>query len=297
MTAGKRVMAVITASMILITSSCSGSTGGTRQSGAEESNGNAGGSFSRWEKPTDIRRETREVNGRNYTFTIDLTGWDGYTTEEQIGTISELFWEVYPAMYERFGVYSEAPTEVTLAIEDYGYEIAETAGAWVHLHDRWLYEWPDDYDCLTHEFAHVIQNGWDGQYLEYDSYIERFADFCRYEYAYDNGYYNDHAWTLQTVADEPDRETSVRFLVWLDCLYSTPDNDILLRYYETCYDCRYESEYWGDAWAYILDGSPLEDLTINEVFEMYRSSDFAMMSSYAEPGGESELESNYEVRN
>ena len=69
--------------------------------------------------------------------------------------------EVYPAMYERFGVYSDASTDVTLAIEDEGYEIAETSGDFVHLHDQWLYEWPDDYDCLTHEFAHVIQNGLD----------------------------------------------------------------------------------------------------------------------------------------
>ena len=225
------------------------------------------------QKSEEVIVEQRAVDGREYTFTIDLTKWHGYTTREQIDVISDLFWEVYPAMYERFGVYSDASTDVTLAIEDEGYEIAETSDNFVHLHDQWLYEWPDDYDCLTHEFAHVIQNGWDGNYLEYDSYIERFADYCRYVYAYNDGYYNDTAWTLQTVEDEPDRESSVRFLVWLDHYYSSDENDLLLKYFEVCYDCAYESDDWDEAWAYILEGSELEGLSIDQVFELYAGSD------------------------
>lgn len=228
-----------------------------------------------WHKQALYLREEREINGTDYTFTIDLTGWDGYTTEEQIGVINDLFWEVYPAMYERFGVYSGAATDVTLAIEDFGYEIACTSGDEVHLHDRWLYQWPDDYDCLTHEFAHVIQNGWDGAYLEYDSYIERFADYCRYVYAYDDGFYNDTAWTLQTIEGEPDRESSVRFLVWLDENYSSADNDIMLKYYQVCYDRTYESDEWDEAWAYIFEGTVLAGMTADEVFDMYAGSEFA----------------------
>ena len=43
----------------------------------------------------------------------------------------------------------------------------------------------------------------------------------------DNGGYNDQVWTLQTVTDEPDRESSVRFLVWLDYKLSGSDRDFM----------------------------------------------------------------------
>ncbi len=59
--------------------------------------------------------------------------------------LSELFWECYPKMVERFYVLSDAPMDVTIAIENEGYEVAEAGGNFVHLHDQWLYSNPDDY--------------------------------------------------------------------------------------------------------------------------------------------------------
>ena len=160
--------------------------------------------------------QSGEINGTKFNFNITLGSWSGKTTAEQIVMTSRLFWEVYPRMYARFGTAGESPTKVTLDIEDGGYEIASAGGNQVHLHDGWLQSNPDDFDCLTHEFAHVIQNGWDDQYCEYSGYIERFADYCRYIYAFQAGRYNDDHWELQTISSESTRETSVRFLVWLD---------------------------------------------------------------------------------
>ena len=53
--------------------------------------------------------ETGSVNGRRYSFTIDLSNWAGNTAAYQIGELSRLFWQVYPALYVRFGTLSNAP--------------------------------------------------------------------------------------------------------------------------------------------------------------------------------------------
>ena len=235
------------------------------------------------------------VNGRDFSLNIDLSKWNGNTSPEQITTLSELFWECYPRMYERFGTTSAAPTDVVLAIEDEGYSPAECSGNFVHLHDQWLADDPTDFDCITHELAHVIQNCWDEENCEYSSYIERFADFCRYEYAFRDGLYNDHGWTLWTPDHESDISTSNRFFVWLDYTYSTPSNDIMLNFFRVCCEGNYTSDRWDEAWQEIFAGSELEGRTINEVWEEFVSSDFAYLSAYASTGT-SELLTKYDVR-
>lgn len=240
--------------------------------------------------------ETGTVNGQTYELTVELNKWAHGTAIEQIVTLSELYWENYPRMYERFHDISEPPAEVTLAIENEGYEVASAGGNFVHLHDQWLNRYSDDYDCITHELAHVIQNGWDGDYLEYSDYIERFADCCRYEYAMKNGYYNDSEWTLQTLNDESTREKSVRFLVWLDYFYSDENNDILRRYMQVCRNGHYPASEWDAAWAEIFADTALDGKGIDEVWQMYAESEFAFCSSYAEKGGVSDLIAQYDIR-
>jgi len=215
------------------------------------------------------------VDGISYSLTVDLAKWEGNTTEEQISVLEDLFWEVYPRMYKRFGIYSKAPLDVVLHIENEGYEIAEAWENNVHIHDLWLKDNPTDFDCFTHELAHVIQNGWDQEYLEYSGYIERFADYCRFTYAYKNGLYNDEVWDLQTVEVEPDRESSVRFLVWLDMELSIPDNDFMYKYFCLCTDQRVPASDWDKAWEELFSGTKFEGETIDQVFDLFASSDFA----------------------
>ena len=241
--------------------------------------------------------EIGTVNGRRYSFTVDLTGWKGNTSADQIGELSRLFWQVYPALYERFGVLSNAPCDVILLIENSGYEIAEAWENKIHLHDMWLFNNPEDFDCITHELAHTVQNGWDGDRLEYSSYIERFADYCRFIYCMDNGGYNDHGWTLQTVADEPDRESSVRFLVWLDYKISDGSRDFMKDYFLVCTKGEYASSDWKKAWIKLFQGTAFEGKSIDDVWKEYAGSDFASLSSNAERGETSELLAKYDVRN
>lgn len=240
--------------------------------------------------------EQRTVNGQNYSLTIDLTKWGHYTSSEQIKTLSQLFWQCYPRMYERFHDLSDPPTNVIIAIENEGYEIAEAYDNHIHLHDMWLYDNPEDYDCITHELAHIIQAGWDDAYLEYSDYIERFADCCRYEYAMNDGVYNDVNWELQSVSTESDRSSSVRFLVWLDYMYSDAHTDIMRNYFHVCRNMMYSYDQWDEAWREIFKGTELSGKNIDEVWEMYAGSDFAYCSSAGYYGGNSELLEKYPVR-
>ena len=235
------------------------------------------------------------VNSTPFTLTIQLDKWVGKTSIAQIVTAAKLFWQCYPKMHLRFGQKGESALDVRLRIEDEGYEIAWAAGNLVHLHDGWLQSHPDDFDCLTHEFAHVIQNGWDGDTLEYSDYIERYADCCRYLYAYENGKYNDGHWQLQTIRHERDRKSSVRFLVWLDHFYSTPEKDLLLCYFDVCRNADIPTNNWDKAWEIILADTALAGQSIDTVFDTYAASEFASLSSLRR-GAESELLTKYNLR-
>jgi hypothetical protein len=240
-------------------------------------------------------KQTGTVDGVEYQLTIRLTRWTGRTTPEQIVVLSRLFWSNYPKMYNRFGAAGESPTKIILDIENRGYGIAWNSGKLVHLHDGWLEKCPEDYDCITHELAHAIQNGWDGGSLEYDSFIERFADACRYLYAFNNGQYNDKDWTMQTIKGEPTREDSVRFIVWFDYFYSTEDNDLFLKYFKVCRSEEYPQDEWKKAWAEIFKGSKLEGRDIDDIYAEYASSEFATLSTRVRDGV-SPLLSKYDVR-
>ena len=240
-------------------------------------------------------KQVGTVDGVTYKLTIRLTRWTGRTTPAQIVVLARLFWANYPKMYKRFGAAGESPTEITLDIENRGYGIAWNAGKLVHLHDGWLEQCPEDYDCITHELAHAIQNGWDGKTLEYDSFIERFADACRYLYAFNDGEFNDKGWHMQTLHHEPTREDSVRFLVWFDYFFSTPENDLLLNYFKVCRSEQYPKENWKQAWADIFKGSALEGRDIDDIYAEYAASEFATLPTGTHRGP-SPLLSKYDVR-
>ena len=241
--------------------------------------------------------QTATIAGVEFTFIVNLAKWNGYTKPAQIVECTHLFWYCYPRMYFRFGQDVGSPTKVTLAFEDEGYEIASTGGDFVHIHDKWLRDHKTDYDCLTHEFAHVIQNGWDGNYCEYSGYIERFADYCRYVYAYNNGNFNDTGWGMQTVDGEGTLETSVRVLAWLDYNFSTPEIDMIDRWFHACYDKHYRSNNWDEAWAEITAGTPIEGRTGLTLFKQFKADEFAKLRTGTKRrGGVSEFEEKYGTR-
>ena len=235
------------------------------------------------------------VGANDYTLTLQLDKWAGNTTASQIVTCVNLFFDVYPPMFERFGAAGGSPTSVTLAVENEGYGIASTGGNFVHIHDMWLHNHPNDYDCLTHEFAHVIQYGWDGNYCEVSGYIEMFADCCRFLYATENGRYNDLGWSIGSPGDNSTHTNTVRFLVWMDYTYSTEDNDLLLKFFTACKNKQYRSNRWAQAWTWIFAGSGLAGKTASEAFDIFKNSEFASLSTRAD-FGVSPLNARYDVR-
>lgn len=242
------------------------------------------------------------VNDTKFTLNVNLAGSAGHTKPYQVVTAAKLFWYCYPQMYARFAVKS-SPTTITIKFENFGYEIASAGGNEVHIHDTWLQKNPQDFDCLTHELAHVLQGGWDGNYCpaytdpetgNKDTYmIERFVDYCRYLYAYKGGYYNDMGWSLQTVSSENTYYKSVRMWVYLDYTYSTADADIMKRIQNAVVSKKYGNEDWeptGKAWAEIFEGTEAEGKTLTELWEEYAATKMATLSTKPrEQGGTSAL--------
>lgn len=150
-----------------------------------------------------------KVNGQDYALTLDLSKWEQHTTQEQLVELLRLFWQCYPRMWARFADISDAPTEMTLAVENEGYEVAEAGGNHVHIHDQWLEKCPEDYDCITHELAHIIQNGWQrvysGTQLAGKTIDEVWAMYSASEFA-NLSSYSDHGRGSELLAQYPIRE-------------------------------------------------------------------------------------------
>lgn len=244
---------------------------------------------------------SRKIDGINYSLTIDLTKWDGYTDVEQLDHIEELFYEVYPQMYDRFGDYKSASTDITIAVENEGYEVADAivGGKRIHLHDKYLDKHYDHFDCLIHELGHIIQRGFSDDKLEFGSSSnEVFCDYCRYIYSYKDGRYNDKNWELKDANGQKTREKSVRFLVWLDMETSASNRDIIRDYFERCCDAKYGKDEWGNVWKSLFNGTKFEGKSIDEVWNLYLKSEFAYYSSKApDKDTKSELLKKTDVRN
>ena len=243
------------------------------------------------------------VNGKKFVLNVDLSGSNGNTSPEQVVTCAKLFWYCYPQMYVRFAA-KTTPTTVTLKFEDFGYEVASASGGEVHIHDKWLKNNPEDFDCLTHEFSHIMQGGWDGNYLPTsgeDTYmIERFADYCRYLYSFKRGYYNDMCWSLQTSKSENSYVSGVRFWVWLDYTYSTQEIDIIARMQKEITGKNYPRSDWengGKAWDVIFEGTKAAGKDLNTLWDEYVADPMAEESNKPrEQGGKSSLERTAPLR-
>lgn len=234
------------------------------------------------------------VNGTDFSLTVDLSGAAGYTKPWQIVTAAKLFWYCYPQMYARFAT-AETPRDVILLIEDFDYEIACAWENKVHIHDRWLWQCPTDFDCLTHEFAHTVQGDWQDEFIptyDGDTYmVERFADYCRYLYAYKGGLFNDPGWELQTPEGEGTPFDSVRFWVWLDYTYSTPEWDIIREMNNRIHLCsaEYTAAAWqpdGSAWQEIFAPTGVYGKDLFTLWEEFTASGMAHLSSGVEREGE-----------
>ena len=234
------------------------------------------------------------MNDTDFSLTVDLSGSNGHTKPWQVVTAAKLFWYCYPQMYARFHN-DVAPRDVILLIEDFDYEIACAWENKVHIHDRWLEECPLDFDCLTHEFSHTVQGEWEDDWMPAngeDTYmVERFADYCRYLYAYQGGRFNDLGWEIQTIENEDSPFDSVRFWAWLDYTYSTPERDLIremnIRIHRKTE--QYAASEWlptGPVWQEIFEGTGAAGKNLFVLWAEYSNTEMCKLSSGVEQEGE-----------
>jgi hypothetical protein len=197
-------------------------------------------------------------------------------------------------MYARFAT-AGTPRDVILLIEDFDYEIACAWENKVHIHDQWLMQCPLDFDCLTHEFAHTVQSEWEDGFMPAngeDTYmVERFADYCRFLYAFEDGRFNDLGWEVQTAKNEDSPFSGVRFWVWLDYTYSTPERDIIREMNQRIHVKAepYTTDAWlpdGSAWLEIFEGTGAEGKNLFTLWAEYSATEMANLSSAVEKEGE-----------
>ncbi len=233
-------------------------------------------------------------NDTDFSLTVDVSGSNGHTKPWQVITAAKLFWYCYPQMYARFAT-AGTPRDVILLIEDFDYEIACAWEDKVHIHDQWLLQCPLDFDCLTHEFAHTVQSDWEDGFMPAngeDTYmVERFADYCRYLYAFEDGRFNDLGWELQTAKSEDSPFSGVRFWVWLDYTYSTPERDIIQEMNKRIHVKAdpYTADAWlpdGSAWLEIFEGTGAEGKNLFTLWAEYSATEMANLSSAVEKEGE-----------
>lgn len=259
------------------------------------------------EQNTDKVWTTRKnVNGIEYTFTLDYRKSTVEVSEEKLKTFEDFFYEVYPKMYDRFGGYDESPVDVTITLDtEYilSFPSLENAVACalrdkVTVHNDFFEPDIPRYDYLSHELGHVLQYYYDREYYEFDNAVDLFAEYCSFVYAYKDGMYNDMIWPLEDIDQQNSRETSTRFLVWLDKELLSDDRDIIRDYFELCFEQRYQKNQWGDAWKQLFKGTKFEGMSIDQVWDKYKNSDFAKLSAMApDTNTKSELISKTDVRN
>jgi hypothetical protein len=122
------------------------------------------------------------------------------------------FFQVYPIQVNRFN--ANAAREVILTIDPTYKGVAETSGNRIRISSRWLKDYPEDIDVLTHETMHVVQSythpvpGW---------LTEGIADYARYMYGINN---HNGNWLLPDFrADQHYTNAyrvTARFFIWLE---------------------------------------------------------------------------------
>lgn len=154
-------------------------------------------------------------------FTLCVTNHDTRTKPQTVAHMTQLFFDVYPRLVERFN--AGAPRTVEFSIGPASF-IAGASGNEVRYQTEWLLNQPEDYDVVVHEVMHIVQSyttapGW---------LTEGIADYVRHEYGVNNV---AAGWSLQmpgagsSYADG--YGTTGRFLVWLEARYAIEFVDML----------------------------------------------------------------------
>lgn len=169
---------------------------------------------------TLITNPTRDCETQG-DFTLCVTNHDTRTRSGTVAHMTELFFDVYPQLVERFN--AGAPRTVEFSIGPASF-IAGASGNEVRYQTEWLLDHPEDYDVVVHEVMHIVQSyttapGW---------FTEGIADYVRHQYGVNNV---AAGWALEMPGAGSSYTDgygmTARFLLWLESRYSIEIVDML----------------------------------------------------------------------
>lgn len=183
-----------------------------------------------------------------YAFTVFWPEGEGEPAHRQ--TFQELFFSRFPAMREMYG------TTDALEVKVFFYHapdsIAYTDGQSIFVSIEYIDAHPEDYNLLTHELFHVVQNGYVGDDPFIPVLTEGLADYARARFCYRE----DSSWALSVWQEGQSYMDSYTvtggFLNWIALHYG---ETTLIRLNRVLHEGLYSADVW---WNYT--GKTLDEL-------------------------------------
>jgi len=118
-------------------------------------------------------------------FRLKIEGdWELINRKDYVDDLIELFYNVYPRIYQRFGEGDpNVPMTITFKADKNSEAIAYNAGTLIAVHTGYANDAPYDIGFFAHELGHAVQQYGDKMAYESDSWWTEFmADYIRYRY-------------------------------------------------------------------------------------------------------------------
>ena len=118
-------------------------------------------------------------------FRLQIEGdWELIERDDYVSDLIELYYNVYPRIYERFGLGdTNVPMTITFKADKNSEAIAYNAGTLIAVQTAWANSAPYDIGFFAHELGHAIQQYGGKMAYESDSWWTEFmADYIRFRY-------------------------------------------------------------------------------------------------------------------
>lgn len=146
-------------------------------------------------------------------FSLEIKNTDPDLNQSVKQSLIDTYFAVYPVLARYYNIHTAK--EVTFLIDTSYTGVAEAGGRQVRINPKWLKQHPNDFDLITHEVMHLVQN--------YPSdagpwwLTEGIADYVRYVFGVDNAL---GGWSLPEYSPDQNYDNSyritARFLLWIE---------------------------------------------------------------------------------